>query len=332
MPEFGASSALDPHPVACETWRVKLSEVDLNLLVIFDAIVKERTVTGAGRSVGLSQPAASAALRRLRDLFGDPLIERVGARSRLTPLAIALTEPVQQILASIETTLNHRLGFDPLTSRRMFRIAAADDVSSVLVQPLLERLSEIAPHVSLQVSRPDPDTGERLATRQVELSIEPDGRYRNRGFLSEKLYRDPWVVAVWAGNRTVGARITREQFMELGHVTVSMRPYAFTLVDRVVGGISQKLNVQVVTDSFTGLAMLLRGTQRIAVMPARLAAKLKPAAEIRLLAPPVPLTDVMLSMSWPSLFIRDEAHAWLRGVISDVSKELETVDVLAEAM
>jgi LysR family nod box-dependent transcriptional activator len=311
---------------------VKLSEVDLNLLVIFDAIVKERSVTGAGRMVGLSQPAASAALRRLRDLFGDPLIERVGARSRLTPLAIALTEPVQQILASIETTFNHRLGFDPATSHRMFRIAASDDVSTVFLQPLLEKLSEIAPYVTLQVSRADPDTGERLATRQVELSIEPDGRYRNRGFASEKLYRDPWIVAVWAGNTAVGARLTREQFLDLGHVTVSMRPYAFTLVDRVLGGFSQKLNVQVVTDSFSGLAMLLRGTQRIALMPARLAARLKAAAEIRLLSPPLPLNDVVLSMAWPTLYIRDEAHAWLRGVILDLAKQMDTVDVLAEAM
>jgi LysR family nod box-dependent transcriptional activator len=311
---------------------VKLSEVDLNLLVIFDAIVKERSVTGAGRMVGLSQPAASAALRRLRDLFGDPLIERVGARSRLTPLAIALTEPVQQILASIETAFNHRLGFDPATSQRMFRIAAADDVSNVLLQPLLAKLAEIAPNVTLQVSRPDPDTGERLATRQVELSIEPDGRYRNRGFLSEKLYRDPWIVAVWAGNHLVGARLTREQFLELGHVTVSMRPYAFTLVDRVLGGMSQKLNVQVVTDSFSGLAMLLRGTQRIALMPARLAARLKAAAEIRLMAPPMPLNDLVFSMAWPSLFMRDDAHAWLRSVILDLAKQLDTVDVLAEAM
>jgi LysR family nod box-dependent transcriptional activator len=309
---------------------VKLSEVDLNLLVIFDAIVKERSVTGAGRSVGLSQPAASAALRRLRDLFGDPWIERVGARSRLTPLAIALTEPVQQILASIESTFNHRIGFDPTTSHRMFRVAAADDVSCVLLQPVLERLAAIAPNVSLQISRPDPDTGERLATRQVELSIEPDGRYRNRGFFSEKLYRDPWVVAVWAGNTSVEARITREQFLALGHVTVSMRPYAFSLVDRVVGAGSQKLNVQVVTDSFSGLAMLLRGTQRIALMPGRLGAKLKRAAEIRLLPPPMPLTEMQYSMAWPTLYVRDDSHAWLRKIIADVAAEM--ADVLAEAM
>lgn len=311
---------------------MKLSEVDLNLLVIFDAIVRERSVTGAGRMVGLSQPAASAALRRLRDLFKDPLIERVGAQSRLTPLAIALTEPVQQILASIETTFNHSLGFDPATSHRIFRIAASDDVSSVLIQPLLERLSVIAPNVSLQVSRPDSDTGERLATRQVELSIEPDGRYRTRSFSSETLYRDPWVVAAWTGNPVVGARLTREQFSELGHVSVSMRPHAFTLVDRVVGPMSLKLNVQVVTDSFSGLAMLLRGTQRIALMPARLATKLRSSAELRLLAPPMPLSDVVYGMAWPSLYVRDEPHAWLRKVISEVSKELETVEVLDEAM
>jgi LysR family transcriptional regulator, nod-box dependent transcriptional activator len=311
---------------------VKLSEVDLNLLVIFDALVKERSVTGAGRAVGLSQPAASAALRRLRDLFGDPLIERVGARSRLTPLAIALTEPVQQILASIETTFNHRSGFEPATSQHVFRIAAADDVAYVFLQPLLERLTKIAPRVHVQVERPGPDTGDRLATRQVEFSIEPELRYRNRDFQFVKLYQDQWVVAAWSGNTLIGNRLTREQFAELGHVTISMRPYAFNLIDRVLGGLSQRLNVQVVTDGFAGLAMLLRGTNLIALMPGRLAAVLQPAADIRLLAPPMQLNDIAFTLWWPPLFQRDAAHAWLREVIVDVAKGLEAQRVLAEAL
>jgi LysR family transcriptional regulator, nod-box dependent transcriptional activator len=302
---------------------VKLSQIDLNLLVVLDAIVTERSVTEAGHRIGLSQSAVSAALRRLRDLFNDPLLERSGARWQLTPLALELADPVRQILAAIDTAVNGRNTFDPSTSHRRFRIAAADDVSCVLVQPVLERLATVAPHVRVLVVRPDNETGERLATRQLDLSIEPNGRYRSQGFSSQRVYRDHWVVGTWQGNTQVGERLSYEQFLELGHVSVSVRPYALTLVERVVGGLTQKLDVQVVSESFTALALLLRGTQRIALIPGRMAAMLKDVAQIRLLHPPLPLDDLVFAMAWPSLWDRDEGHVWLRSLIAEVASELE---------
>ncbi|HKU40001.1 MAG TPA: LysR family transcriptional regulator [Polyangiales bacterium] len=310
---------------------MKLSDIDLNLLVVLEAVLSERSVTAAARRVGLSQPATSAALRRLRVLFDDPLLERVGARWRLTAFAHDLAEPLQGTMAAIDATINRRFTFDPATSHRRFGIAAADDVACVLVQPLLERLEQIAPNVKVLVTGPDVETSERLMKRQLDLSIVPDG-YRSRGFMTEKLYRDSWVVACWTGNTRVGQRLTREQFVELGHVTVASRPYAFTLVERTVGALSQKLNVQVVSESFSSLALLLRGSQRIALMPGRLAAKLKAAAEIRILAPPVPLNDLVFAMAWPALHARDAGHAWFRQTITEVAAQLEGFDALAQAM
>jgi DNA-binding transcriptional LysR family regulator len=308
---------------------VKLSEIDLNLLVILDAIIKERSVTGAGRAVGLSQPAASAALRRLRELLGDPLIERVGAQSRLSPLALTLEQPVQQILASIENAFNRRLSFDPGSTQRMFRISASDDIAAVFIQPLLLQLRKLAPRISLQIQRADKDTPQHLATRQVELTIEPEGRYRNRDFASQRLFADRFVVAVWSGNKAVGQTITREQFFELGHVTYSMRPYAFTLADRCLGSLAQNLNLRVVTDSFISLAMLLRGTDLLALVPERLAVKVQESSQIRLLPAPFNLQEFQISMVWPTLFEQDAAHVWLRSVMSDLGRQLEPVRVVS---
>ncbi|HKP63441.1 MAG TPA: LysR family transcriptional regulator [Polyangiales bacterium] len=308
---------------------MKLSEVDLNLLVILDAIIRERSVTGAGRVVGLSQPAVSASLRRLRELLGDPLIERVGAQSRLTPLALTLEEPLQQILASIENALNRRTGFDPSTSQRMFRIAASDDIATVFLQPLLLRLRKLAPRISLQVQRPDKDTPQQLAARQIELAIEPEDRYRKRDFASQRLFTDRLMVAIWSGNTAVGDSITRDQFFQLGHVTYSMKPYTFTLADRCLGTLAQNLNLQVVTDSFISLAMLLRGTDLLALVPERLAVKVQQAAQIRLLRPPFNLSEFHICMAWPALFEQDAAHVWLRSVMADLGKHLEPVRVVS---
>jgi LysR family nod box-dependent transcriptional activator len=315
----------------CQICVVKLTDVDLNLLVVLDAILSERSVTGAGKRIGLSQPATSAALRRLRGVFDDPLLERAGARWRLTTFAKGLVEPVSEIVASIDATLNRRYVFDPATSTRRFRIAAADDVSCVLLQPLVEHLEKVAPSVELLITKPDGETASSLMKRQLDLSIVPDG-YRSRGFLSQKLYSDRWVVAVWNGNTKVGQSLTREEFVELGHVSVAVKPYAFTLVDRAVGALSQKLNVQVLSESFTGLAMLLRGTERIALMPQRLARTLKEAADIRVVPPPMPLHDLVFAMAWPALQTRDDGHVWLRKTIAEVASHLESADRLAEAM
>ena len=310
---------------------MKLSDTDLNLLVVLDAIISERSVTGAGRRLGMSQPATSVALRRLRLLFDDPLLERAGSRWRLTAFANELREPLREVLATIDGTINKRFVFDPGTSTRRFRIAAADDVSYVLIQPLLAKLERVAPNVTTLISLPDAETAERLIKRQIDISIVPHG-FRSRGFVTEELYRDSWVVAVWAGNTKVGSRLTREQFVELGHVTASMRPYAFTLVERAASAIATKLKVQVVAESFTSLAMLLRDTQRIALMPNRLAVKLKDAADIRILPPPIPLNDLVFGMAWPALHARDEGHAWLRKTIAEVAAQLQSSDALAEAM
>jgi LysR family transcriptional regulator, nod-box dependent transcriptional activator len=310
---------------------VKLSDTDLNLLVVLDAIISERSVTAAGRRLGMSQPATSVALRRLRVLFDDPLLERAGSRWRLTAFANELREPLREILASIDGTINKRFVFDPATSTRQFRIAAADDVSYVLLQPLLAKLEKIAPNVTVLISLPDAETAERLTKRQLDISIIPQG-FRSRGFITEELYRDSWVVAVWNGNPKVGARLTREQFVELGHVTVSTRPYAFTLVERAASSLAQKLKVQVVAESFTSLAMLLHDSQRIALMPGRLATKLKAAADIRILPPPMPMNDLAFGMAWPALHARDEGHAWLRKMIAETAAQLQGADAFAEAM
>ena len=309
---------------------MKLSDIDVNLLVVLDAIISERSVTGAGRRIGLSQPATSASLRRLRALFGDPLLERVGPHWRLTTFARELAEPLQESIAALDATLNRRFVFDPTQSERRFGVAAADDVGCVLLKPLLEALEHSAPRVKVLIVGPDAETRSRLMKRQLDLSIVPDG-FRSRGFLTETLYTDSWVVAAWSGNPKLGRRLTREQLLELGHMTVATRPYAFTILDRALGALAQKLDVQVVAESFTALALLLRGSQRIALIPGRLATALQASADLRILPAPLPLNELVFAMAWPALYARDQGHAWFRKQIAEAASRLVPLEALAES-
>jgi LysR family nod box-dependent transcriptional activator len=298
---------------------MNLSQVDLNLLVALDALLRERNVTRAGRLVALSQPAMSAALSRLRQLFGDPLLERVGREYRLTPLAMKLSEPLQHILTSIERTFDQSAPFEPATAQRTFKIAASDYVVCVILQPLLERVTRIAPGVKLCFQRAGRETPKDLADRRVDMSIEPEGRYRE--FESKALFTDHWMCAVWNGNTDVGRRITREQFRAMSHATYAHPPFRYSAADRFVGPLASELQVQVMSDSFVSLPLLLRGTRLITLVQARLGTQLRRAADIRLLRPPVPTGKLVVKVWWNSLYTHDEAHRWLRETIVDVMKD-----------
>jgi LysR family transcriptional regulator, nod-box dependent transcriptional activator len=297
---------------------MNLSQVDLNLLVALDALLKERNVTRAGRKLGLSQPAMSAALSRLRLLLNDPLLERVGREYRLTPIAAKLVDPLQSILASIERTLAHNAPFDPASARRSFRIAGSDYVALLLMQPLMQRLGAIAPGLKIKFQRAGQDTAKSLAERRLDLAIQPAGAHRD--FESEVLFQDEWLCAVWSGNTEVGKRITREQFCSLPHAAYSHAPFGYTAADVFVGALARELRVQVMIDSFAALPMMLRGTQLVTLVQSKLGEQLQKSADIRLMKPPVPVEKLVVMMWWNRLYSDDSAHSWLRQTIADVSR------------
>ncbi|HET8936205.1 MAG TPA: LysR family transcriptional regulator [Polyangiales bacterium] len=296
---------------------MKLSQIDLNLLVALDAIIKERSVTRAGKNVGLSQPAMSAALSRLRNLLGDPLLERVGRDYRLTPLAVQLAEPVQDILAYIEHTLDQKSSFDPATAQRVFRIAGSDFVTATVFQPLVAHVSRIAPGVQLRFQRAGNNTARKLASRDIDLSVQPAGSHRE--FASQHLFGDRFVCAISTGNTEVADALSEAQFCQLGHISYSHPPYGFTLLDHFAGPITRNLRIQAMTDSFLDLPFLLRGTNLIALVQERLGRQLEAAADIRLVDCPVKLSPLNISMWWNALYEKDFGHAWLRATIVEVA-------------
>jgi DNA-binding transcriptional LysR family regulator len=289
---------------------MSLRDVDLNLLVTLEALLRERNVTRAGQVLGASQPAMSAALARLRDMFGDQLLMRVGREYRLTPLARDLIGPLQATLASLEATLERRTSFDPQTSSREFKIAASDYAFSVLAPKLLAHFSEVAPSVRLHLRVADAASARKLASGRLDLSIQPSGVMPN--FPAETLFKDSWVCAVWSGNKNVSDPMTLEEWSALPHACFAFGRTGIVLIDLLLGPLAEMRKRQVLSESFLTLPLILPGTRLMAMLPSRIAALFARSTDIRLVKPPKPVPSFSEAMTWNSLYDNDPAHVWLR--------------------
>jgi DNA-binding transcriptional LysR family regulator len=289
---------------------MSLRDVDLNLLVTLEALLRERNVTRAGLVLGASQPAMSAALARLRDMFSDPLLMRVGREYRLTPLARDLLGPLQATLAALEATLERRTTFDPHTSTREFKIAASDYAFSVLGPKLLAHFSEVAPSVRLHLRVADTASARKLASGRLDLSIQPSGVMPN--FPSDVLFEDTWVCAVWSGNKAVSDPMTVEEWAALPHACFAFGRTGIVLIDLMLGPLAEIRTRQVLSESFLTLPLILPHTRLMAMLPSRIGALFARTVDIRLVKPPKPIPAFTEAMTWNALYDSDPAHVWLR--------------------
>ena len=294
---------------------------DLNLLVALDALLREKSVTNAGRRVHLSQSAMSGALARLRHAFNDDLLIAGRGAMTLTPLAEGLVEPVAAILRDTQETLSAHVRFEPSTSRRTFTIAASDYATTVLLGEAVREMNAQAPHVTLVILQLR-DRLEQLDDLDVDVcilpqSIVPPARPH------ELLFRDTFTCLVWRDNPDVGDRLTVDQFTTLGHVVVTFHDDCTTRDDdRFAPRIGLERRAEIVVPNFHALPSLIVGTNRIATVQKRLATKLASSHPVRVVGLPVPIPPLEEAMLWHPRFERDAAHLWFRSVLKRVASAM----------
>ncbi|WP_285649627.1 LysR family transcriptional regulator [Actinomycetospora sp. NBRC 106375] len=304
---------------------LRLANLDLNLLLSLRALLAERNVTRAAAALGLSQPAVSAALARLRRHFGDELLVRVGNRYELTPLAAGLVDRVQGAVAGVERVFSAAPDFDATDSTREFTLLVSDYATSVLGPPLAAAFARSAPNARLRLCphRPEDVTGAAERLRGVDGLLLPHGFVDDLPFID--LYEDHWVVLVATANERVGAEITLDDLATLPWVTVYHRPTAFTPAAQQLRAHGIEPRAQVVVESFLPIPDLVAGTDRVALVQARLAARLRPGGGVRALPCPFTVTPLVEAMWWHPTYDTDAAHRWLRGLITEVSAVLPTI-------
>jgi DNA-binding transcriptional LysR family regulator len=301
---------------------VRLSQLDLNLLVPLDMLLQERSVTRAASQLGLSQPALSAALARLRRHFDDPLLVRVGNSYELSPLAVALRKRTAAALDSAERVFSSEAGFDPSTSHRTFTLLMSDYPMAVLGPHLLTALRAQAPGATLRL--------ERHSTAAIEGGAEGlrnvDGLVLPHGFVfdapSIDLYSDSWVCLVDARTSSVGASVTLADAARLAWVFTYNSPTAFTAAGRQLQLIGVAPQVEVVVESFLGLPYFLAGTDRIALVHRLLAEPLTRDGQLRAVPCAWDVVPVLEALWWHPTHTPDPEHIWLRQVVREASSTL----------
>ncbi|MCC6209641.1 MAG: LysR family transcriptional regulator [Burkholderiales bacterium] len=299
---------------------MNVADLDLNLLRVFDAVLRERSVTAAARRLGLTQPAVSNALARLRAQFEDALFVRTPSGMDATPFARELAEPVRQALALLESALAHGPGFDPATATRAFRFYMSDLGQIEFLPPLVERAQRVAPGVRLEaVALEVEDIGDALATGGLDLAV---------GFLPglgppvrrQPLFRDPYVCLMRAGHPAARARLTKKAFLEASHALVSYKGGHRVIEEALErAGLARRIALRV--PHFTVVPMVLERSDLILTLPSRIARAYGRGGRFRALPPPVTIPPADVGAHWHERFERDPGNRWLRGMIRDLFRD-----------
>ncbi|NMO03730.1 LysR family transcriptional regulator [Gordonia sp. TBRC 11910] len=289
-----------------------LQRIDLNLLVAFDALMAERSVTRAAERMSVGQPAMSASLARLRKLFDDPLLVRDGRGFVLTPMAESLTGPIRQALTLMEGAVGRARAFDPATEHHTFTILASDYVLVVLLRELLNRMADEAPNIRVNVRPITGDYADLLRRGQIDLFIVPREVEESRvSWHSEDLFTDRFVCAVDRDHPQIRDSITLEEFQSLPYLAYDGGPLKSASAMQLQAR-SVTRTVDVTTQSFVVAPLMLRGTNFLTLLHERFGRAVAEQTGIKLLDPPVELAPITEAMFWGPRHQEDPAHVWLR--------------------
>jgi DNA-binding transcriptional LysR family regulator len=302
--------------------KTDVRNVDLNLLVAFEALMQTRSVTRAAERLRVGQPSASYALKRLRELFGDPLFVRTLSGMAPTPRALALDQPIRAILANIETTLFAGPSFDPLQDPRNFRVGAIDYAQSVIADPLLSALRKKAPGCRLILTATDCDiAGRALERGDIDVAV---GAFPELVSAPHQrlLYRERYECVFDAKACQVQAPITRAQWLALPHILMSTKGDYSGPLDDVLRASGDRREVAVSTPNFLAIPYLLKGKRLVAALPSRLAKACRSYLGLTTCALPFEAPEFDVVMVWHSRTGSEPGAVWLRDQIVSTCEAL----------
>lgn len=304
---------------------IDLSRADLNLLVLFEAVLEERHVGRAAGRLRLTASAVSHGLARLRRLLNDPLFLRTPKGVVPTARATDLAAPIADVLAGVRSVISTAAPFDPATSTRRFTIGAPDGASAVLLPQLLAGLRERAPGIDIGVRQLLPMQGEmsperawrsafaELDARAMDIAIVPSDDIPVR-FLTHTLYEEDFLIAVRAGHPFARAP-TLDRYCEMQHLVVSLTGDPYGFVDRVLADQNRSRRIAVTVPNFMFALAVVADTDLIAALPRRFLAMHAPRFGVVGLEAPLSLGRFRLNAAAPKVAMMDAGLAWLFGML-----------------
>ena len=305
---------------------MRLKGLDLNLLVALDVLLEERSVSRAAERLHVSQPAASAALGRLRDYFKDELLVLHGKRMIPTSYAETLQPETRRILADIDGMISMSAGFDPRRSERVFRFMASDYITTVLLIPLAMELERAAPGVRLDARLPDDLIRIEFERGGIDVMLVPE-EFMVAQHPSELLFEEPHVVVGWNRNPIFAGPVSLDEFYNAAHVGVRIGPEMdLTFTERRLESLGKARNMAVFAPNFSVVPWFLVGTHRLAVMQQRLAESFKSVLPLSTAQLPFEFAPMRLMAQYHSARTADQGLMWMLDQIRKRARMIADAD------
>jgi DNA-binding transcriptional LysR family regulator len=301
---------------------IEMKKVDLNLLLVFEALLQVKNVTQAGALVGISQPATSFALSKLRQLLNDPLFVRTPQGMQPTPQALVLAKPIQQALGLIRNDVLQRTELDLLTTTRRFTIAMTDVAEMVFLPRLLRLLKEEAPLANLKtVIMSSAELEIALEAGSVDLAIGLFPDLKRASFYQQRIFQHPFVCIVRSDHPTIGRRMSMQQFLDASHAVIEAEGRNHEIFEQVLQRRGLKRRVLLSVPHFLSIPMVIADSDLVVTVPYVLGEVFSRSTKIRLVPPPVKVANYDVRQYWHERYHKDPANRWLRTAIAERFKK-----------
>lgn len=300
---------------------MNIEKFDLNLLVVFDAVMEARNLTIAGQRLGQAQPTISHALRRLRAICGDPLFVRGRRGIEPTPYALQLAEPVAHALELLRTSLSRGARFDPATAKGSFTLLMSDIGQTTLLPPLVRRILKDAPGVRLTAAQlPRSAYADALMLGKADIAIGALHELK-AGFFQQMLFDDKYVCAVCAKHPSIGDSITVEAYLEARHVGIISPGLTDAEIDRMLLPHGRSRMIAVRVPHFLAAPALVPDTELVVTVPSRVMRAIPQQLQVKKAELLLEGKKISVRQYWHERSHHDAAHKWLRGIIAELFAE-----------
>jgi DNA-binding transcriptional LysR family regulator len=299
-----------------------LVKLDLNLLAILVALAEHRSVSGAARHLGMSQPAVSAALSRLRVSLGDPLFVRTARGMEATPRALTLLPPTRAALAIVDHEIVSPQGFDPATSDRKITLALSDIGEMVFLPKILKRLQAEAPGMTVRsVTLPVAQLERGLELGEVDLAVGYFPDLKGNNFFQQRLFSHGFVCLLRSAHPIKADKLTSKQFMSLGHAVVNAEGRSQEVFERFLQRRGIRRRVVLNTPHFMSLPAIISQSDLVATVPLAVGVWFSSTARIRMARPPFAVPKFDLRQHWHRRVNNDPQSRWLRALFYSLFNE-----------
>jgi len=310
---------------------LNIAKVDLNLLVYLDVLLREGSVTKAANQLSITQPAMSNGLKRLRDLFKDPLLVRTSEGMTPTKRALELQPIVRSVLSQLESSIQPEVEFDPSASNRTFRIMTSDYAESTLMLGLISKLTALAPNISLDLITPSDVTFHDVEQGKVDMAIN---RFEELplSFHQKVIWYDTFSC-VMKSDHPIANQFDLKGYLASQHIWVSKTGFGVGVgidptevqklgwVDAELSKIGEQRDIRVFTRHYHAALQMAKSQNLIATLPSKAARIFKDDPGITIVDPPFDIPPIALKMAWSALLHHDTGHIWLRRLIGEVASE-----------